>query len=448
MLDYINKIYIIVILTLYMLLASHVNGYVSLLYFYAIALALSYFTVLYVNSVASYTSYNYKNLFLNVFIYSAIAVSIQNFISYYYNKNFFIFSTSDAVFYHNQAIRLMNLPITEAIHKYLTYMSFDDLGMILILYPLYHIYPSNLTLNVLYVIVGTISALSLFRLSQNFMDKKYAYFAALTYAISSYVLFFETTGLKEVFMDMVVILSFDYYYRFMNNKNGINLLKAAAFMAMLFLFRPAITIMILGGIGITMQFSKEGGVITRIISVIVIIGFVAMSNLIIEVIQTYTTGGVDTLLEARQTQGGIIGSVPFTYAVNIISQTLGPLPTLTAIIKAKLLIMFYAPGLVYRVFLAFPFWIGAFYMFKIRYYKLYPILIFAVLEMSSLAFLLDGLELRKAMPQMAFIYVIAFWFIYIYDNKKIFIANAEIFKGFFKVSMLILVGLMFYWNFR
>jgi len=447
MLNFVNKIYVISATMLYLALSPKVDDGVLIIYFYGIVMTISYFLMLHVNSSLKNSSYTNVTLAVEVFLFSIVTVAIENFISFYYTHNFFMFSTSDAVFYHTQTLMLMKYPIWDAIHKYLQYMSFDDLGMILVLYPLYHIYPSNLTLNFFYVIIGVISALSLFRLSLNFMSRKYAFMVALAYPLASFVLFLESTGLKESFMDMLVILAFDYYYKFINHKNGINLIKTLIFLAIIMLFRPAISIMIIGAIGISMQVSRQGGIVAKMLSVGMFFGFIAMSNMIMDVVNTYTTGGVGTLVEARESQGMIIGSVSFTYAVNALSQAIGPIPTFIAIPK-KLLTMFYAPGLMYRVLISFAFWVGSYYIYKTRSHLLYPLVLFSIIEMSSLAFLMDGLELRKAMPHIAIVFVVAFWFFDKYDAKEIYIKNAEVFKGFFKLSLLFLIIIIFYWNFR
>lgn len=446
MLSSINKIYLLASVFLYLILSPKITEDYLLIVFFAIFSFISYFTILYVNSSLKVKLYTKTYLGIEVFIYSLVFITIQNLISYYYTNNFYIFSEWDAFFYHRQTISLLNMSFENAIHHYLNYMNFDDLGMILILYPLYHISESNLILNLFYLFLSVITALSLFRLSQNFMMKKYAFLSSLSYSLSSFVLFFHSTGLKESFMVMLVVLSFDFYYQFLKSKNILNLLSALIFMGLLLLFRPAVAGMIIGAIGLGSFISRKGGISMKIISFFIFIFLIFMSNSIISIINTYTTGGLDTLHYARETQGMIIGGLPFTYAVNTLSQSIGPIPTIIS--YEKILTMFYAPGLIYRVFLSFPFWLGIIYIYKTKSYKLYPLTIFILIEMFALIFLIDGLELRVCLPHIPFVFIVAFWFLDNYDRKAIIPKRRKRFKKFFYFSMTLLVFLIFSWNFR
>ena len=446
MLKSINKLYLLASILLYFILSPKVSGEYLLITLFAIFSFISYFTILYVNSSINVKFHTKTYLGIEVFIYSILFVAIQNLISYHYTNNFFMFSDSDAFTYHLKTIDILHMSFENAIKHYLNSMSFDDLGIILILYPLYHISESNLILNFFYLFVAVITALSIFRLSENFMTKKYAFLSSLSYSLSSFVLFFHSTGLKESFMVMLVVLSFDLYYKFLRTKNILNLIGALLFMGFLLLFRPAIAGMIIGSIGFGSLISKKGGISIKIISFFIFIFLIFMSDSIIAIIKVYTTGGFETLIYARESQGMIKGGITFTYAVNILAQAIGPLPTIIS--PDKILLAFYAPGLIYRVLLAFPFWFGIIYIYKTKSYKLYPLIIFVIMEMLALIFLMDGFELRKAIPHISIVFVIAFWFLDNYDRGIIRFQKRKRFNQFFKFSIFILIWLIFYWNFR
>ncbi|MCK4441521.1 MAG: hypothetical protein KAU90_05915, partial [Sulfurovaceae bacterium] len=64
-----------------------------------------------------------------IFIYTLLAIFIQNFISYFYTDNYFMFSDSDAMLYHREASKMVNMPsLSSAIDYYLKGMDTDDLG--------------------------------------------------------------------------------------------------------------------------------------------------------------------------------------------------------------------------------------------------------------------------------------------------------------------------------
>lgn len=446
MLKSINTIYIFSSLFLYFSLTSKISGEYILINILAIFSFICYFGTLELNRIANSKSDTYSSLTIQVFLYIFVFVFLENSISYFYAGNFLVFSTSDATFYHDSVMEIIDMPFIDGIKHYLTYMTYDDLGMILILYPLSLISDSNLMLNMFYLFVGVIIALSLFSLSQQFMSKKYAFLTALSFATSSFILFFHASGLKESFMIMLIILAFDFYYRFINNKTIVNLLGSLLFLGMILLFRPAVLGMIVISIGLGALFSSRGGAGVKVVALLIFLFLAFMSQSILTIIQDYTTGGLDTLIEAREVQGSIIGGLSFTYVVNVLSQAVGPFPTLIS--SKKILTMFYAPSLIYRILLSFPFWFGMVYIYKNKWTQMYPLTLFIGLEMLALIFLIDGLELRKAMPHIPIIFVISFWFMDQYDRKIIRLKKIKRFKQFFQFSIFLLVLLIFYWNFR
>jgi hypothetical protein len=439
----INQTYFIISILLYIILAKNFSEK------FVFIIPLAIFTIVLYSLMLQINNKILKNriiLTAEIFLYNAIFILFYNSLSYIYRGNFFLFSEADAVFYQTEVLKLMHMPFGQAIDYYLSYMPFDDLGMILILYPLYHIVESNLILNIFYLFIGTITSLSLYSLSKNFMSKKYAFVASLSYSISSFVIFFHSSGLKESFLVMLIILSFDFYYKFFKSKNILYFIVSILFMGTILLFRPAIFGMIIVSIGFGSFFGQKSGLSMKLLSLMIIIFLIIISDDIIKVIERYSTGGFDMLIYARESEGMIIGSLPFTYSVNILSQLIGPLPTLVSQEKIMLTIM--APSLIFRVLLSFPFWIGIWFIYKTRASILYPLLIFVLMEMGSLALILEGLEFRKALPHIAIVFIIAFWFMDKYDNKQFILKKRKRFKIFCKVSLFLLVLIILFWNFK
>jgi len=443
----VNRVYLLALISFYSLFSFKIEGEYFLVIFFAIFSFVSYFLILQSQGLISSEFYKNSNkLAIKVFLYLFVFIFMENFISYYYRDNFFLFNESDSITYHDNVLGIINMPFLKGISYYLSFMGFDDLGIILILYPLYHIAKSNLILNLFYLIVGVITANSIFSISQNFMTKKYAFLASLSYSISSFVVYFHGTGLKESFMVMLIVVAFDFYYRFLKKGDVIYLIVSILFISSIMLFRPILVGIIIGSMGLGSMLSKDGSFWTKLFSIFIFIVFVAMGGALTEQINSYTTGGVDTLISARETQGGVIGGIFFTYTVNILSQVIGPLPTIISMSKVGT--MFYTSGLVYRVLLAFPFWFGVVHIYKTKSEKLYPLIIFTLMEMAALAYLIDGLELRKSLPHMPFVFIIAFWFLDKYDNRVIKFKKDKSFKNFFWSVMITLVLMIIYWNFR
>jgi len=442
MLNSINRAYLIIALFLYIMLAFKITTPYLILGSFALISVISYFLILYINSNLKYKDYNSLFLAIEVVLYSLFFVALENIISFYYTGNFFLFSTSDALTYHNAVIKMLDMPFLDAIKYYLNNRGIDDLGMVLLLYPLYTVFESNLILNAFYIFVSLITALTLFSIGKNFISKKYAFVSSLAYTLSSFVLFYNATGLKESFMVMIILLSFNYLYLFIKNRNIIVFFLAIFFLSILILFRPALIVLILISFGIGLMLTSRMGIVTKLFSIMILLMLFIFQNIIIDIFNSYTGGGVEAIIKAREIKGGVF----FTYIVNIISQAIGPLPTLLS--SSKILTLFYAPGLIYRVLLAIPFWFGVYYIFRLKKYELYPFFIFVALEMSFMTFILYGLELRVAMPHLPFIFLIAFWFIDKFDNKEVVTKNRDTFVDLFYLGLVILAILMAYWNFR
>jgi hypothetical protein len=159
-------------------------------------------------------------------------------------------------------------------------------------------------------------------------------------------------------------------------------------------------------------------------------------------------GDINRVIEVKKSENMVKGSVSFTYAVNLLSQLIGPLPTISSGTKA--ILSFYSPGLIYRVLLASLFWLGAYYVFQLKLDALYPLIFFAFLEMAALLSILEGLELRKSMPHFFVFYVIAFWFMDHYESgkKTIISKNRWKIRMVFSLSSVLAFCLVLAWNIR
>ena len=446
MLILINRVYLVATIFLFLIFSLKITTEFVYINLFAFISFIVYFLMLKLN--ASMPIKSFSNRVAVVIIYTILAIFMEDFISYFYNNNYFMFSDTDAMLYHTKAVRMVQMPsLSSAIDDYLKDMGTDDLGMVLVLYPLYKLVESNIILNFFYIFVNLITAFSIFKIAKNFMSQQYAFLSSVAYSLSSFVLFFHSTGLKESFMVMLTILSFDFYYRFVNSRNILHLILALIFMATIMLFRTVIPVFIVVSVGLGILISGETKKSIKIIALVVfLVIFAIAGNSILAEIDDYTAGGIDGLIYARTIQGSIIGGLPFTYAVNVLSQVIGPIPTIIS--YKKVLTMFYTSGLIYRVLISFPFWLGIFYIYKERVYNLYPLTLFVIFEMFGLIFLIDGLELRKAMPHIPMVYIVAFWFLDKYDRGLIDMERKKEFQIFFYISMVILVILISYWNFR
>jgi hypothetical protein len=214
----------------------------------------------------------------------------------------------------------------------------------------------------------------------------------------------------------------------------------------LLLFRPVLSIFCLASVALGVVLKRKLNFPQRFF----IFLFICMGIYFLEPIMSSTDkfllGDTASMLEIKEIEGMVKGSVSFTYLVNALSSIFGPFPTLSS---QKVHLSFFTPGLIFKILISVPFCFGVIYIFKNNFYKIYPMIAFALLEMLSLTYILESLELRKSLPHFPLVYIVAFTFIYQYDGK-IFISfkTYSWYKKMFNVVAFVLCVLIVYWNFR
>jgi hypothetical protein len=395
--------------------------------------------------------YNFSkiNLAIIVFLYSLLIVIINNAISAYYNDNYFVFSEIDPVTY-NKLAKSFNEKnsLEEAFDSLSLIFDFEDFGAVFVIAMVYNIAESNLIVNLLYVILGVFTALGMYNISAFFMNKKYAFLCTLSYSISSFVLWFHSSGLKESFLMFLVVQAMSHFYNYRKKSNIKSFIYSSFFLISILFFRPAITFLMLASMSLGILFTQKLNAFKVISISIIIVVFVIALPLIIKQHERYLAGGdVDRMIEIKEITGMVKGSLSFTYAVNILSALVGPLPTFSHVIKPS--ISFCSSGLLFRVVIAFSFISGVYFIIRKKVFAMLPILIFPILEILSLVFILEALELRKSLPHFPFMFILSFWFLYVIDNKKVFTLNQKkILKHFNNITLVFFIILILYWNFR
>ena len=396
------------------------------------------------------TFYSKSNLLILISFFSFIIIASYKYISFYYNDNFFVFSEADALTYYKYSLHMAGMPFIEGIKYYLNYYSYDDLGAVLFGSLFYRFIDSIIILNFFYIICGVITALAIYDISSNFMSLKYAFLCATAYSLSSFILWFQSSGLKESLMCMLVVLFFHRYYNMIKKKNLFQFVMPSLLLLGLMLFRPAILFFCVGSVGISLTVKKRKGATGLLIMIIVFALFIFLSSFVESSYKYYTGGGdFNRLINAREADGMVKGGLHFTYAVNVLAQFLGPLPTISS--SKNPLLSFFSAGLIYKVLLSVLFWFGVYYIYKLKVESLYPLIFFAFFEMVGLLVILEGLELRKSLPHFFVIYIIAFWFMDKFDSTNILLNGRKSRKrlnSIFSLSSIIVFFLILGWNVR
>lgn len=455
MLRSINKKYLIFAVLLFLFFLPRTSSEFLAVYLINFITIIVYFLFLNNQLTRNVGYYTKRRLAFFVFIYSLISVGIYNIISFYYRGNFFVFSEADALFYDSESRIMAGLNFFESIQYFLNTSSFEDLGAVLVISLLYNIVDSNLFVNLFYVLIGVLTALSLFRISKNFMSVKFSYLCSLTYATSSFVLWYHASGLKESFMVMLIVVFFDQFYQFYIKRKVWGLIYCIIPLIILLLFRPAIVFISIGAIGIGILLSKRITTFTLLSMILVFTMAIYLSNFFSETSSRYLYGSNDELMEIKENSGMVKGSVEFTYLVNILAGSIGPMPTISSGVDddpatmKRVMLSFYSPGLIYRILLAIPFWLGILYIFVFKKVELYPLVLFYLLEMISLVYIMEALELRKSLPHFPIIYLITFWFLDKYNEPDLCsIKIKHRIRRLINFFSVLFVLLIIYWNFK
>lgn len=404
--------------------------YSILLFYYSAIKTVSFFTV--------------QKLLYIIGFYSAIIIALFNALSYYYNQNYLVFSEADASTYEYIADLINNTSF--GVQTVFNNWKYDDWGAIFVISTLYKITASNLITNFFYWILGLFTAKYLFLTAKNFMNSKYAFLCALSFCLASFTQWYNSSGLKESVMVFLVIWCYYLYYQFLKKRIGI-FYFFIPLIALCF-FRPAVAVFIFMAIAVGIFFDKKRKALKGVFLFLFLTAFIGSFTIVRQQQKRYINyENTNALIENKQGSGMIKGSVQFTYAVNFFSSFVGHFPTISP--DKKTMLTFFSSGLIYKVFLSFPLILGMFYIVAKKRKTLYPILIFPLLEIFSLIIILEALELRKSLPHYPLLYIIAFWFLYVFSQKKIVVyKKIKHYKKFNQVVLLILLGFIVYWNFR
>ena len=343
-----------------------------------------------------------KTLFSVVFSYTLLLGVFFILFSLYYDDDTFVFNKTDAMFYYKEAMKVCDMGLIGVLKYLIGKHDFDDWGALVFDSIMFYFIPSKLFINFIYTVLGTISSIYLYRIGRNFMPNPYAFLAALAYSTSSYVVFLNCSLLKEsLFVFLVVSVMYHQYNAIYKHSNkslfAVGLLYIAA------------------------------------------LGMVAVSmTSIVDIYNRNTAGGsVDTMIEETNNSSYSGG---FNYFVSIFGAFFGPFPTIFSKLTGPSYMELLAAGLVYKLFLIFPFWYGVYLVFKNKVVEMFPMTIFVIIELLLTGMVMASLELRKVILHIPFMILLAFYGMY----KGMIPANMNRFTN--TIAYLLVIGIMFLWN--
>ncbi len=390
--------------------------------------------------------WNETNLFGVLFIYSILSVTILNSMYYNHHGDFMSYNAMDEDTYNYFALMVQGKSLRETLAFFLQYFGSDDLGAMLYVSTLYRIIESTLFVNFVNIILGAWSAVFLFRIGQQLMDKKYAFMAALSYFSTSFIMTFESIGLKETVFVFIVILTFYHFLRYLQTKQFWSLLWVAFFGFLIMFFRPAVLAMIIVSFGMSIFLGRQSkNPLSKFLLVILFFGaFMYILPYLDRMLNFFSSFGKSVAIRSKDFQKVEASEQLGIYAA-ILSSLIGPLPNLIARI-GKEQNNLYASGLLFKVFISIPFWLGTWHILRKKMSKYYPFVFMSLMGLGVLIYIMEAYELRYHLTYFPFLFLIAFSYLNFYDSQSI-IGNKAI-GNRLNIGYIIVFLLVLFWNSR
>lgn len=365
------------------------------------------------------------------------------------NGNLFVFSEADAMGYHDLGMMLRELPLSFTFGHAAEYYGYDDWGAVVLIPLILRLVPHKLFLNAIYLILGVVTSRKIYDLGRRLMQPRYAFMAALTFTLSSFVTFFYASGLKEAFMICLSVLSMQAFYRYLDNRRAGALVAAILWGLLLLFFRPAVTIFLFVSNGLTLLLMQRRKPMTRYATLGgLFVGIFLLWGVMGDAFTRYVGASQDQYLARLDYMASESLGTQASFVVSALATLIGPFPAILPKIMATGLsyVSLYAPGLMYRLMLALPFWLGLWFAFRKGVVRVFPLFLFPLLEMLALSLILEGLELRLQMSHMPIVFIFAFWVLYMLDSGQ-WVASRWVRTLFnFWPLVVLLLGLL--WNYR
>jgi len=277
----------------------------------------------------------------------------------------------------------------------------DDWGLPVIFWLAFSIakeeYISQCLLIVLMASAVTFTVYYLYKLMLEFNIKKnYALFFSAVYGLFPYTFIDVTMQGKNAVFCLFIVLSFYYMYRFKRKKRITTLIECLTCMFCSYFFR-SITPMIMALSFLVLLMSNNKNRKTMILFILIsfILGFLAMFSLFQVLFGYYGRTFVSLLQRFNERQLEKFGSGHFGWFIQILAALFGPFPNFN---RTEYFMIMTNSGILYKMILSLPLWVGVWRLIKNFNYKYYPIIVYILLNSVVIAMYGKTLELRYQMP--------------------------------------------------
>lgn len=382
-----------------------------------------------------------KELFFTTLIYSILLGGLIYSVFYYNGTEDLAIDDPDAALYYRAGMRAQDLGALGNAIRIVNNHPFDDWGALLLSNFMLAVIPSTIFMIALHMLTGALSAVMLFRIGKHVMPETHAYMAGLAYSTSSFLILFHCTFLKESFFTFLVIAAVYFFYRAIADDSRLSLLTTAMFVIWIVFYRPAVAaFLIVAFVSYYAVNQRRGSAISVFLYAAIFVGIVA-SMAFMQSQMEYYAGDEDAILEES---GSSNYSGGFNFFVGWFASLFGPFPTLFPTEAAGVVPMnLYGAGLMYKLFIVIPLWVGVFFALKQVDVLMAPVVAFTVVEILAAAYVLASFELRKVMLHIPFTYVIAFYGLYQLEKNAISPTIKQLMEI---VGYFMAIGVLLLWN--
>jgi hypothetical protein len=316
----------------------------------------------------------------------------------------FGFDALDAFFYEKFAKyanfhSLADLPNLVEIEGYdFTDWGYPAVRMILGLFSS-DLFVQNYILVVFNCFIISLAAYRTAEISKNFFSNKVAALNMTLIGLFPYSTFVATSGLKENVFMFIVVSIFYYFYKYKNERKKHLIIRVLVYIFLTIFFRWYLTIFLV----LTILFrrvytSKLLEKKLLYLSIFLIISscffgqIVHSENNFIKMVQS---------VQSTRSNGA------FGIFINFISTWIGPFPSF--IERNLTLPVMHSVANFIKLFFSLYFLIGSYYIFKTRYRKFYPILIFTLSNMFMVSISNSALDMRYIYITIPYYFIICYY---------------------------------------
>lgn len=273
-------------------------------------------------------------------------------------------------------------------------LQYDDFGILYITAFTMLFYENNISLNILYVLLSTLNFYIIYKISCFYLNKRISIFVSSLSIITSYNLFFISSGLKEIILCTLVNL---FYFFSINYSSKIYSVLSYLLIFLLIFFRPILIVI-----------STVSNVKPNYKNIILFITFSVPAFLLLFIYtDTFRFFTYIYYIDDDLSRDRLIGkgSYSFLFTASFISSFLGPLPTIS--FDHKSLDSLYSNISLLSKFLFVPLYcLGIFTLFRKKLLVFFPLFFFILMNSLGLTFLLSGFELRYLVMHFPFYFII------------------------------------------